>query len=74
VLSPQLLVSGIFGLIWAALAVYLLVLHRGPEQLGNFHLRSMGVATALLAIYNGIRFVLEWRRLRRMKNVGADDA
>lgn len=73
-LSPQLLVSGIFGLIWAALAVYLLVSHRGPEQLGNFHLRPVGVVTALLAIYNGIRFVLEWRRLRRMKNVGADDA
>ncbi|GBD37717.1 hypothetical protein HRbin36_02853 [bacterium HR36] len=66
-LSPQLLVSAIFGLIWAGLAFYLLVWYRGPEQLARLQLRTMGILAALFALYNGIRFYLEWRRLRRLR-------
>ncbi|MCS7015891.1 MAG: hypothetical protein NZM42_07215 [Gemmatales bacterium] len=68
-LSPQLLINLAFGLIWSALALYLLVWYRGAEQMGNFNLRTMGVLSALLALYNALRCYLEWRRLRHRKQV-----
>ncbi|MCS7167000.1 MAG: hypothetical protein RMI91_10220 [Gemmatales bacterium] len=63
--SPQLLVNATFGVIWIVLAVFLLFFYRGPEHLGQFNLRTMGVLSSLLALYNVIRVYLEWRRLRQ---------
>lgn len=67
-ISPQLLVSATFAVLWAVLAVYLLVWHRGPGHWAGLHLRTMGVVSALFAVYNIFRLWLEWRRLRRLKH------
>lgn len=66
-MTPQLIVSAFFSLFWLGLAIYLLWLYRGPEQLWQMNTRWMGIAALLLAGWNLARLVLEWQRLRRQR-------
>lgn len=67
-MTPQLIVSGFFALIWLALGIYLLWLYHGPEQIWRLDTRLMGVVSLLLAVWNLVRLTMEWQRLRRNRS------